>query len=99
MSDMQEDQQHAHDVREQERLARVEWKLETGFQGVHSRLDTLNGQVGRTTKWVQEHDVSHARSEGEHDGQKALRGSAYAAIGLLCAIASTAGALIGQALR
>lgn len=84
---------------EEERFARVEWKLETGFQGVHRRLDILNGQVASNTKYRQEHEVLHARADGEHDGQKALRASAYAWIGLLCAIASTAGALVGQAIK
>lgn len=83
----------------QERLSRVEWKIETGFQGVHARLDVLNGQVVRNTQWRQEHEVLHAHSDGAADGQKALRASVYATLGLLCAIASTVGALIGQALK
>ena len=84
---------------EQERLARVEWKIETGFQGVHGRLDVLNGQVATNSKFRQEHEVQHARADGRSEGQTALRGSAYIWIGLLCSVASVVGGLVAQVAR
>lgn len=74
------------------RLTRMEGLIETGFDGVHERLDRLNGQVARNTSWRIDHQQQHAVLDGVDAAQSALRRRDWAIIsGLLMAAGVVSG--------
>lgn len=53
------------------RLVAIEQGQQSGFRGVHERLDRLNGQVGRNTTWR----ISHTQTHAEDDAADGVRAS------------------------
>lgn len=74
------------------RLVHLEESLRSGFAGVHGRLDTLNGQVGRNTSWRIEHQQAHAVDAGRVEERARLRRGDWA---ILTGLLGAAGVVSG----
>lgn len=55
------------------RLVTIEQSMRSGFEGVHQRLDRLNGQVARNTSWRIDHQQQHATETAYDAGEAAGR--------------------------
>lgn len=47
----------------------LEDKIESGFDGVNRRLDTMNGNVARLVSWQGDHMQAHATQDGIRAGR------------------------------
>lgn len=79
-------------------IAASQASMDKGFEGVHERLDQVNGKVGKHESRLNAHDVKHATEDGARAEAMRLRLLDRSLIAL-SAVAGVAAVILGAVLR
>lgn len=61
------------EVELERRLTKMESNINSGFTGIHQRLDTLNGKVFKHDEWITDQRIHASEVKGFIEGRATMR--------------------------